>query len=158
MGGRDVPAEKPATGIGPVRVNAATAVMEEFAAVLDVQHAGAREGEVEPRCAELPEPFVFTPGKFHPVEGAAACAVAFPATAVIIDRLIHDHAVLFQLRAADEHSVHAFRQPAGGADSGPVRRQLPAKAPLPSRVQLPGIVAASLRKRKGGMPVSGPPS
>jgi hypothetical protein len=89
-----VPAEETAAGIGTVFVDGAFPGGEKFTAVLDVQFMAACHGEVEAAGAKVPEPFVLGPGKLHAGKRAAAGAVAFFAAAVVIDRTVHEHAML----------------------------------------------------------------
>ena len=96
-----VPAKETAAGAGPVCINGAFPVHEKFAAILDIQCMVTREGEVEAACAEVFEPFILMPGKFHVGKRTTAGPVAIPAPAVIVYRMVQKHAVLLRLRAAE---------------------------------------------------------
>jgi len=125
------PAEEPAAGFGPLVIDGALSRNQKFAAVLDDQAVAAREGEVETTGAEALEPFVFGPGEIHARECPAAGPVAFPAAAVIVDRAVHEHAVLFNFRTDQERHLHAPWQPADGEGLFRAGCGLPGNATVP---------------------------
>lgn len=113
MAGRSgVPAEETAAGIGTVFVDGAFPGGEKFTAVLDDQFMATCQGKIEAAGAKSPEPLKFGPGQLDAGKRAAAGAVAFFAATVVIDRTVHEHAMLDYFRAVEERHFHASLQPA----------------------------------------------